>query len=517
MNALRLLDSRNGELRFDLEGKKLAAYDPGMLGQTIVHELMVLANVCGTEIVRARGMPMIYRNQGPRAGGPAGRYEVVCHGHQALGKPAYGPFTNPIRRFTDLVNQRILCAAAEQGIKGPGAPYDVVSLVPICAAANRAMQRAEAIGRRPEATGPQGRGPPPLDRLDADAFRHTATLDIGIVSPNTSCGRDLERRANDGLLSHADLAWIIFGMEDVAAPEFRVSILHRLSANPGDMGRVWEAGQKQFGAPPFELSSREADGQWMFVASTEDHVAYGTAQDPVRARGLALLHLAAAISGLDMPPDLDAGRGLLLAEIHAKSKLVYLCRMMNWSGPQFIIEDKSEGVGSHFSGHVEVKVDTFLYRSPVVHASTCRGAEGLSSVLALTALDPYADCLLADEARRDGVDLGILEDGLDADRPLTALRDFCRRYGAKQRCVWLAEQPSAGYFECVIELSAGENTLRAKGIGSDRLTAMEAGTRNVVTMMLDPGRIRRAEQRSGMTEAATGRHSASSLSVPAMS
>jgi len=473
------------ESAFDADGHLREGCPAGLLAQSVVHEFMVAANTCATRVVRLARMPMIYRNQGPREGGPVGRYETACHGHDRLGEPAYGQFTSPIRRYTDLVNQRIACAAAERA----DAPYDEVSLAPVCAEGNRAVQAAEAEARPRGLAGHPGPGraaDPPLPCLDSIAFRWAARRS-GTLAPETACGREVQRRARDGLLTHDDVAWLLFACADIAPAEVRAGILHRLTANPAEMARIWRCGTASHCLPPYDAWTRPAGGDWVASAISGGHAGEARDRDPVRARGLALIRLAAAATGVGLPAHLQEGKGLVLADALAKARLVSLCRFMGWGGPDFLIVDRSAGGPPHFGGHVEVAAETFGYRSPVVHASSLRSASAAASALALAALNPYADCLLQDNLRRYGPDISILEGEHTVQRPLAALADFCRHNGAAHRCVWFAEMASSKRFECALEVSAGGNTLRALGAGAHRMEAMETAARDLAGALLGYG------------------------------
>lgn len=470
------------ETAFDAGGALRPNIAPGQLAQTVIHEFMVEVNALSTDIVRAAAMPMVYRNQGPRAGGPTGRYEIVCHGHAALGKAAYGQFSSPIRRFTDLVNQRVLCAAVE----GARPPYDLGELAYVCAASNRATQRAECLSRKMhEGEGDAPRAAPPMERLDSTGFRNLLAQAPAL---DEATAREVARRADDGLLTHSDVAWLLFGADSPADDSLRCDLLHRMSANAHEAARVWECAFNEQGLPMFEglVQRAAAEGGWVAAAAVGRHVGDAADPDPIRARGLAVLDLAARVCRVAMPDvPLAPGPGLRMADMLCKAKLVALCRLMSWSGPEYRIEAQGAGARHHFRGTARIGVDDFDYETPLVHASTRKGAESAAATLALTALDPYADHLLRREAIAYGIDFGMLEGGEARDRPLAVLSDFCRRYRAEQRFVWLVERPTRSRFECVLEVVAAGTVLRARGVGSSRPEAMEDGARGAMASILD--------------------------------
>ena len=89
----------------------------------IVAELMIFANSTWGKLLHDSGVPGIYRSQTPGAGGWAAKMQVrmVTHAapHQGLGVDQYAWSTSPLRRYTDLVNQWQILAAAEHGVTAP--------------------------------------------------------------------------------------------------------------------------------------------------------------------------------------------------------------------------------------------------------------------------------------------------------------------------------------------------------------------------------------------------------------
>lgn len=81
---------------------------------TIVAELMILANSSWGRLLAERDVPGIYRAQNA-AFGPAGRVRMVTHPapHAGLGVAQYVWSTSPLRRYVDLVNQWQILACIE--------------------------------------------------------------------------------------------------------------------------------------------------------------------------------------------------------------------------------------------------------------------------------------------------------------------------------------------------------------------------------------------------------------------
>jgi exoribonuclease-2 len=90
----------------------------------IVAELMIFANSTWGKLLHDSGVPGIYRSQGAGSGaGWAAKMQVrmVTHAapHQGLGVDQYAWSTSPLRRYTDLVNQWQILAAAGHGVTAP--------------------------------------------------------------------------------------------------------------------------------------------------------------------------------------------------------------------------------------------------------------------------------------------------------------------------------------------------------------------------------------------------------------
>jgi exoribonuclease-2 len=92
---------------------------------TIVAELMILANSTWGKLLADRGVAGIYRAQSG-AFGPAGRVRMITHPapHVGLGVAQYAWSTSPLRRYVDLVNQWQIASCIEGGGAAPFARKD---------------------------------------------------------------------------------------------------------------------------------------------------------------------------------------------------------------------------------------------------------------------------------------------------------------------------------------------------------------------------------------------------------
>ncbi len=91
---------------------------------TIVAELMILANATWGGWLAELGLPAIYRSQSGYGANLRTRMGLKPAPHQGLGVAQYAWCTSPLRRYTDLLNQTQLIHAARFGKSGLlSAPY----------------------------------------------------------------------------------------------------------------------------------------------------------------------------------------------------------------------------------------------------------------------------------------------------------------------------------------------------------------------------------------------------------
>jgi ribonuclease R len=469
---------------FDRRGRIKESLAPGMVGQSVVTELMVAANDLATRKVVAAGAPMIFRNQGPRPGGPGGRFEVVSHGNLALGLENYGQFSSPMRRYPDLVNQRIQCAV----IDGEEPPYSLAENSRICAEANRAAQRADAAAKarsaaeRGSALEGDAQASIPLGAMDAVAFRQYLRRKGGL---DWRVLRELGRRLDGGYVTHTDVAWLLFGRDSPADDRMRHGLLTRIAASPGEIDRIWRIGRDDHSLPPFEALGARRGREWVAVARAGRFASEASGVDPVRVRDAALVRLAAAALLLPDPPMPSPGTPILrFADTRARARLEDLCSLMGWDPPEFEVEDlPADYRHKAYRGCVSVLTDTFHYRSPVSLASNRQSVEMSVAEFAMAALQPYADDALRTESRLYGVDMGALVHDEGRQGSVVAVENFCRRYAARPRWIWEQESPSLNRFRCALELSGGGNTARTNGLAATRRVAMAEAAARMVELL----------------------------------
>jgi exoribonuclease II len=89
-----------------------------------VSEAMILANSSWGSWLAEMGVPAIYRSQASLAPGVKVRMGTKSLPHAGIGVKSYAWSTSPLRRYTDLVNQWQIIAAARHGRTGAlAAPF----------------------------------------------------------------------------------------------------------------------------------------------------------------------------------------------------------------------------------------------------------------------------------------------------------------------------------------------------------------------------------------------------------
>jgi len=119
----------------DIQGDERVEIVPRVRGaplDLIVAECMIVANSTWGSWLATLGVPAIYRSQASLAFGVKVRMGTRALPHAGIGVPAYAWSTSPLRRYTDLVNQWQIVAAARNGataaLAAPFKPKDAALL-----------------------------------------------------------------------------------------------------------------------------------------------------------------------------------------------------------------------------------------------------------------------------------------------------------------------------------------------------------------------------------------------------
>ncbi len=100
------------------QGDERVSISPRVRGaplDLIVAECMIVANSTWGGWLATLGVPAIYRSQASLGFGSKVRMSTKSAPHAGIGVPSYAWSTSPLRRYTDLVNQWQIVAAAQHG------------------------------------------------------------------------------------------------------------------------------------------------------------------------------------------------------------------------------------------------------------------------------------------------------------------------------------------------------------------------------------------------------------------
>jgi exoribonuclease II len=101
-----------------IQGDEVVLISPRVRGaplDLIVAECMIVANSTWGGWLATLGIPAIYRSQASLGFGVKVRMSTKSAPHAGIGVPSYAWSTSPLRRYTDLVNQWQIIAAAQHG------------------------------------------------------------------------------------------------------------------------------------------------------------------------------------------------------------------------------------------------------------------------------------------------------------------------------------------------------------------------------------------------------------------
>ncbi|MFC6047124.1 ribonuclease catalytic domain-containing protein, partial [Methylobacterium hispanicum] len=270
--AIAFYDLERG-IAFDEEGSAILLTGEGHVAEMIVSELMVLANAQLAAFAAERNIPLLYRNHEARSGltraqiletlqGVAAdvRADVRTDGfprvvgkayvgpepkgHYALNLPAYAWFTSPLRRYVDLVNQRMV----EASLDGAPAPHTAAAIEAIAgeieAKRNASADRLTSSYRRRyarEATAIIARG----GIREADDLQFRRVVRAIAADPAAATEAVVEegvRRIAEELLTPKEIArLLILGGRTAAA------VVERLTAAPHEANNVLAYGTASLG------------------------------------------------------------------------------------------------------------------------------------------------------------------------------------------------------------------------------------------------------------------------------
>ncbi|MEO6893288.1 MAG: RNB domain-containing ribonuclease [Ktedonobacteraceae bacterium] len=264
----------------------------GNKAHLIIQECMILANQVLADFLAQRGIPALYRNHAAKAIAPArgvllqmmetvvahpehthpesvqetvqfalerARYAPTVEGHFGLQLPAYLHMTSPLRRYPDLVNQRILHAI----LKGTALPYTVPELEAMAEQVNTVEQLIkdakkafflneydEPLRRAlAEAVQSQGDAPRPLSHLDEKHFHSLIRMAAQGADLSPVIEQELYSRLEEQALNTHDIFTLVFRFQNTGEAWERVkrAALYWLQSQPHHAITLLMMGQQALG------------------------------------------------------------------------------------------------------------------------------------------------------------------------------------------------------------------------------------------------------------------------------
>jgi len=279
--------------------------------QIIIQEWMIVTNQSLALYFAERGIPALYRNHAakaialdraallemittaithPEVSNPErvrttvnlamerARYGPQVAGHFGLNLPAYLHMTSPLRRYPDLVNQRILHAV----LKKEAPPYTIDELETMAAHINAEedqMRDAKKVHflaeyqepiRRAIVQGEQTQRERPFAQMESGAFHSALKMaaEEQRLSPNVA--QELFYRLDEGRLSAHDIYTLVFRFPTSGEEWNRVkqAALDWLERHPHHAASLYLMGQQQYGWEDFhdEITAIGKDHQRVFQA-----------------------------------------------------------------------------------------------------------------------------------------------------------------------------------------------------------------------------------------------------------
>ena len=428
--ALAFFSSASGLVTNEEGGLvELGVFGPVSRAYIIVQELMILANRCVAEHFARRGICLLYRNHraNPLADRHALREDIevsaeatdaaanaararlgmllgratlgtTVTGHFGLNIPVYAWFTSPIRRYADLVNQRIIKAT----LLGKTPPYDPTALDQIAIHLNEttrleAERRSASFKETSERRAHRAAERSNFSTMGEAAFQAVVKAvfvagDGCAIVPEPlaqevlsrlSAGRLPDKSAARVLLcSHATTValktGLLRGMEDRTA--MAMSIVNYMTQAHALTPPDWEeTASGSDHAPNFCCCARAAlDGRDYAGATV-------SASRRMEGRQRAALALLAEISEASWKPPAtwlpnDPGSrtpsSTPTADDNAKGKLQELCQKRSWSLPVYTVTQSGPSHAPSFQATAQVRTPKgAILRSAETTGTTRKVAE----------------------------------------------------------------------------------------------------------------------------------------------
>lgn len=321
----------------------------------LVQELMVAANIAVAEWAIECDLPILFRNhRRSRVAAPVDQrddevaallsgtlgadevallqsrinltvqravYETTVDGHFGLQVPAYCHATSPLRRYADLVNQRIVLAA----IDGESSPYGADALDALAQSLTMLDKKADDFvsdryKQKARAQAAAAITNSDLSVLDDKAFTRVLKVALPQDAPPQAVADELSRRAGEGRLTPGHLALVLSaegqGWQTVRAQVLSAARVALPSASVSLLSAWQQIGGGQVRPPEFDevVSGPDHERSFAVRARFDDAITgWSVANAKKSAEQLAVWELVEIIGGhrangdpTQTPPDAGA-------------------------------------------------------------------------------------------------------------------------------------------------------------------------------------------------------------------
>nr|WP_281398337.1 RNB domain-containing ribonuclease [Natronoglycomyces albus] len=350
--ALAIYDLQRGYATNE-EGQLIRlADDTRNSGYVIVQELMIAANAAIASWAAERDIPILFRNHrlAAVAGDPrdlqeqllaaetsgdiqewellrnrmrmvarAATYGPSVSGHHGLQLPVYAHNTSPLRRYPDLINQRILLAVTS----GHDSPYDLEELRELAEDLNERLaeerqRKSEHFRKAAERVTARQLSQADYEQLDEADFARVVRAAVETDTTHPDLLKTIEQRVNSGQLQLRELGAVYFDAVSPAWLPLRQLIGQHLAADPSRaVSLVNMYAQAVLGGPldashvtwsvhtGGDIHEPRFSARLTLELGEEHHTGPArTARSKREARNLAALALAAQLAGLgETEPD----------------------------------------------------------------------------------------------------------------------------------------------------------------------------------------------------------------------
>lgn len=423
-------------------------------GYLIVQELMILANSALAERFARMGVRLVFRNHrgnpvadrsslasdlalasngGPMSEAAARRLSIMIEkatlspqatGHFALNLPVYAWFTSPIRRYADLVNQRIALAVSA----GKPSPYTASELDDIASEMN-ALYKAVSDRKSDHFVG--------ASRTRADAIRQADrydrlddTLMTSVIKAAHADGEfsqallgEIGRRLDKEGLTSKDIGRLILTKSRPDVVE--VALLHLADAPHRSVSVLdYLSGDNHVGEPEW-VDSTSRDGFVTDVSVPVADLVYkgsGTAGSKKAAKQSACVAVLCSFAGVSIQPAISVASAAKSSATSApsgdanrKGDLITLCHTRKYGLPLF----KAERTGPPHAPTFETTVSVIVSGKQIVsgpHVSTSKkDGERVAAAAMISLLESTVSSKGSTPAANDN--------------PKSALQEYCQKAG----------------------------------------------------------------------------------------